>query len=129
MKWEPPMISNPEFKGEWAQKEVENPEYKGEWSAPQIDNPLFDPNVAQYTDIGAIGFELWTVNNGTIFDNILVTDDLDYAQKRGKELWNPLSEGEKDAEEAWKKAEELRLQPVVVDTEVTAEVAEEKEEL
>jgi len=24
-----------------------------------------------------LGFELWVVNNGTIFDNILVTDDLE----------------------------------------------------
>ena len=61
-EWEPPMITNVAYKGEWKQKQIVNPDYVGEWSAAQIDNPLFDANVAQFTDIGAVGFELWTVS-------------------------------------------------------------------
>ena len=50
-----------------------------------------------------VGFELWIVNNGTIFDNILVTDDLEYAKAQGEKLWRPTSKGEKEKKEAWDK--------------------------
>ena len=50
-----------------------------------------------------MGFELWVVNNGTIFDNILVTDSLDYAKEQGEKLWRPTSKGEKEKKEAWDK--------------------------
>ena len=60
------------------------------------------------SDIGHVGFELWIVNNGTIFDNILVTDDLEYAQAQGKKLWEPTSEGEKDVKEKWDKENKVR---------------------
>merc|ERR1712008_355877 len=67
----------------------------GEWEPPLIDNPAFD---ASY-----IGYELWIVNNGTIFDNILVTDDIAYAKAQGEKLWRPPSKGEKEVKEAWDK--------------------------
>lgn len=63
-----------------------------------------DQDIATYSDLGVVGFELWTVNNGTIFDNVLITDDVDYAKKVAEELWMPLSEGEKAKKEAWSKA-------------------------
>merc|ERR1719152_635522 len=50
-----------------------------------------------------VGFELWIVNNGTIFDNILVTDDVEYAKAQGEKLWRPTSKGEKEKKEAWDK--------------------------
>ena len=39
----------------------------------------------KYDDIGAVGFEIWQVKSGTIFDNILVTDDVAEAEKMAKE--------------------------------------------
>ena len=33
----------------------------------------------RFDDIGSVGFELWTVNAGSVFDNIFVSDDLDAA--------------------------------------------------
>merc|ERR1712086_423423 len=54
-------------------------------------------------DASYIGYELWIVNNGTIFDNILVTDDLEYAKAQGEKLWRPTSKGEKEVKEAWDK--------------------------
>lgn len=80
-----------------------------------------DQDIATYSDLGVVGFELWTVNNGTIFDNVLITDDVDYAKKVAEELWMPLSEGEKAKKEAWKaereaaekKAEEKKDEPTV----------------
>merc|ERR1719327_2595554 len=101
-EWEPPLIDNPEFKGEWVAPKVPNPAYKGEWSPKQIKNKDFEEGVqlAAY-DSAKIGFELWIVNNGTIFDNILVTDSLEYAKEQGEKLWRPTQKGEK--EEAWDK--------------------------
>ena len=103
-EWEPPLIDNPDFKGEWTAKQIDNPAYKGEWSPKQIKNPDYEEGVqlAAY-DSMYVGFELWIVNNGTIFDNILVTDDLKYAKKQGEELWRPTSKAEKDIKEKWDK--------------------------
>ncbi|XP_023230263.1 calreticulin-like [Centruroides sculpturatus] len=88
-EWEPPQINNPEYKGEWKPKQIDNPNYKGPWIHPEIDNPEYvpDPFIYRYTDIGAFGFDLWQVKSGTIFDNILITDDEDFAQKVGEETW------------------------------------------
>merc|ERR1712118_528993 len=78
--------------------------YKGEWKPKQIDNPKFEKDVqlAAY-DSMYVGYELWIVNNGTIFDNILVTDDIEYAKAQGEKLWRPTSKGEKEVKEAWDK--------------------------
>merc|ERR1711871_1869594 len=101
---EPPLIDNPEFKGEWVAPKIDNPAYKGEWSPKQIKNKDYEEGVqlAAY-DSAYVGFELWVVNNGTIFDNILVTDDLDYAKKPAEKLWKPTKDGEKEKKEAWDK--------------------------
>ena len=39
----------------------------------------------RFDDIGSVGFELWTVNAGSIFDNIFVADNLDAAFKHADE--------------------------------------------
>ena len=103
-EWEPPLIDNPEFKGEFMAKKIENPAYKGEWSPKQIANKDYvkGEQLAAF-DAKYIGYELWIVNNGTIFDNILVTDDIAYAKAQGEKLWRPTSKGEKEVKEAWDK--------------------------
>jgi len=103
-EWEPPLIDNPEFKGEWHAKKIDNPAYKGEWKPKQIPNKDYEEGVqlAAY-DSFYVGYELWIVNNGTIFDNILVTDDIEYAKAQGEKLWRPTSKGEKDVKEKWDK--------------------------
>lgn len=100
-KWSPPMILNPEYRGEWSPRNIKNPEYKGVWSAPLIDNPEFKPDHKLYEmkNIGHIAFDLWQVTAGTIFDNILLTDDLQYAKKMAKEVWEDLKEKEKEEED------------------------------
>jgi len=103
-EWEAPLIDNPDFKGEWHAKKIENPAYKGEWNPKQIANKDYEEGVqlAAY-DSAYIGYELWIVNNGTIFDNILVTDDIEYAKAQGEKLWRPTKDGEKDVKEKWDK--------------------------
>ncbi|XP_046581212.1 LOW QUALITY PROTEIN: calreticulin-like [Haliotis rubra] len=101
-EWEPPMVDNPDYKGEWKPKQIDNPDYKGKWVHPEIDNPDYSPDESlyRYTDIGAIGFDLWQVKSGTIFDNVLITDDVDFAEEFGKSTWGKTKDPEKKMKDA-----------------------------
>ena len=56
-----------------------------------------------------IDFECFLqVKSGTIFDNILITDDVDYAKEVGDSLWGKTKEPEKQMKE--KQDEEERKQ-------------------
>lgn len=105
--WEPPTIPNPEYKGEFKAKQIDNPAYKGIWVAPDIDNPDYkpDPLLYNYKDLKYVGFELWQVKAGSIFDNIIVTNDLKEAEKLAEETWGKTHEEEKTKMEAVKEAE------------------------
>merc|ERR1712061_859477 len=91
-----PMKDNPAYKGEWNVKRISNLAYKGLWEAKKIANPEYedDDKLYKYDDFGFIGFDLWQVKGGTIFDNIIVTDDLSEADVFAKK-WKALSEVEK----------------------------------
>merc|ERR1712187_169059 len=108
-EWEAPMIDNPEYKGEWSVKRISNPAYKGVWEAKKIANPEYvdDDELYKYDDFGFIGFDLWQVKGGTIFDNVIITDDVAEADAFAKK-WKALSEVEKakKKEEDDKKREE-----------------------
>ncbi|KAJ2454802.1 hypothetical protein EV183_001221 [Coemansia sp. RSA 2336] len=109
--WEPPMIANPEYKGAWKPRMIKNPEYKGEWVAPLIDNPDYeeDEDLAVF-NIGYIGLDIWTVKSGTIFDNILITDDIDYASQFGNSTWADYVEKEVEAKKVVDDAEAKKLE-------------------
>jgi calreticulin len=100
-EWEAPVIPNPEYKGEWKPRMIDNPAYKGEWVHPMIDNPDFvdDDNLYLFESNKYVGFELWQVKAGTIFDNIIITDDKAEADALA-ELTKKTQEGEKKMEEA-----------------------------
>jgi len=100
-EWEPPMIDNPDYKGEWKPKQIDNPEFKGKWVHPEIDNPEYeaDDKLGSYADFGNIGFDLWQVKAGTIFDNVLITDDVDYAKEFGDETFGKTKDPEKKMKE------------------------------
>merc|ERR1712056_43014 len=109
-EWEAPMKDNPEFKGEWVAKRISNPAYKGFWEAKKIANPEYedDDRVYKYSDFGFIGFDLWQVKGGTIFDNVIITDDKAEAAAF-LQKWKALSEfekAEKKKDEDAKKAED-----------------------
>ncbi|KAK3626350.1 hypothetical protein LTR56_019825 [Elasticomyces elasticus] len=72
--WEKPMKPNPEFKGKWTAELIDNPEYKGTWKPAKIANPDFfeDKVPSAFEGMGAIGFELWTMQNDILFDNIYI---------------------------------------------------------
>ena len=101
-EWEPPQINNPAYKGEWKPKQIDNPNYKGPWVHPEIDNPEYtsDSNLYLQKEICAVGFDLWQVKSGTIFDNVLVTDDEKEADEVAEAILNTTVKEEKKMKEA-----------------------------
>jgi len=140
-EWEAPQIANPEYKGEWKAKTIPNPLYKGEWVHPLIANPAYidDDKIYLYKDNGAVGFELWQVKAGTIFDNILVTDSIEEANTHAAATWVKTAKDEKahkeeqdkiqrEKEEAERKAKEAEEKDSAVD-EDDEEESKDKDEL
>merc|ERR1719387_2344987 len=94
-EWEAPTKDNPEYKGDWT--------VKGFWEANKIDNPEYvdDDKAYSYPEFGFIGFDLWQVQGGTIFDNVIITDDVAEADTFAAK-WKKLH----DLEKAKKKEED-----------------------
>lgn len=97
-EWEPPMVDNPDYDGPWTPKMIPNPDYKGPWVHPKIPNPDYkydDEMFAVCKDSCThVGFELWQVTAGSIFDDIIVTDSLEEAQKFAQETFFAKKDGE-----------------------------------
>ena len=81
-EWKAPLINNPDYKGVWKQKMIPNPNYKGDWVPKMIPNPsyFYDENFGVFEDLSFLGIEVFQNTPGTIFDNFLVTDDLEYSE-------------------------------------------------
>ena len=113
-EWEPPMIDNPEYKGEWKPRQIDNPAYKGKWVHPLIANPEYKPEeakeVGKYNEICKLGFDLWQVKSGTIFDNVLITDDPAKAKEVGDEVWKSLKDAEKTMKDEQDEAEKKKAE-------------------
>merc|ERR1712086_186444 len=99
--WEAPQIDNADFKGVWKAKRIKNPAYKGVWEAKLIANPKYaaDDKLYSYPKFTTVGIDVWQVKSGTIFDNILVTDDIEYAKAHGEKTWKAGKDAEKAAKE------------------------------
>merc|ERR1712113_907463 len=76
----PIMIDNP------SPKMILNPKYKKE--------DAYRPPAIEY-----VGFELWTVNKGSIFDNIYVGDSVEEAKELAAKNWAKWKDDEKKAKE------------------------------
>jgi len=105
-EWEPPVIDNPEYKGEWKAARIDNPDYKGPWVHPEIDNPDFveDDELYAYEDFGLVGIDIWQVKSGTIFDNIIITDNYEEAKAFMEETYTANKDAEKEMFDAAEKA-------------------------
>jgi len=102
-EWTAPQVDNPAYKGPWKAKMIANPAYKGVWVHPEIDNPDFkdDKEVhAVCNPCTHVGFELWQVKAGTIFDDIIISDSTSEVEDWVKAHYTAKKEGE-----AAKKAE------------------------
>lgn len=91
--WEAPLIRNPNYKGKWVQPKIDNPNYKGEWKPRMIANPNYyeDKTPSNLEPIGAIGFELWTMQKDILFDNIYLGHSVEEAEFIGNSTFIPKS--------------------------------------
>jgi calreticulin len=106
-EWEAPLIDNPEFKGNWKANMIDNPAYKGSWVHPMVPNPEYIEDKELHVrckDCTHIGFELWMMKSGTIFDDIIVTDSLAEAKAYADATFEKKKGPEKKAFEAAEKA-------------------------
>jgi len=109
-EWKKPTKRNPLYKGKWKAPYIDNPAYKGVWHPRQIPNPDYfeDLHPSKLTPIGAIGFELWTLQDGILFDNIYIGKSEKEASHLAETLWRPkydseVAEGVKDTPKSgWK---------------------------
>ncbi|KAJ4163438.1 hypothetical protein LMH87_005167 [Akanthomyces muscarius] len=100
--WEKPMKKNPNYKGKWTAAYIDNPAYKGPWAPRKIKNPAFfeDKTPANFEPMGAIGFEIWTMQNDILFDNIYIGHSVADAEKLAAETFAPKHAAEKALAEA-----------------------------
>uniref|UniRef100_A0A4Q8K1V8 U85-Liphistoxin-Lth1a_1 n=1 Tax=Liphistius thaleban TaxID=1905330 RepID=A0A4Q8K1V8_9ARAC len=89
-EWKPPVIDNPSYKGKWRPPVIDNPNYKGKWKPRRIANPHFFEDKYPYkmTPIAAVGFELWSMVEGIMFDNVIITDDMYVADQWAAETFS-----------------------------------------
>lgn len=115
---------------------IPNPEYKGEWIHPVVPNPKYkdDDELYLFEDNGAVGFELWQVKAGTIFDNILITDSVEEAKAHAEETFVKTQKAEKvmkeeqDKKQREKDEEERKKREAEAAAEEDDEEEEKKEE-
>jgi calreticulin len=110
-KWEPPTIQNPKAKGEWHPKRIPNPKYKGVWKAKQIPNPEYvdDKNLYQTPKpLTHVAIDVWQVKSGTIFDNIIIGDNLEEVNAIVEKTWKATKDAEKKAHDDKNKSEEKK---------------------
>ncbi|ODV96373.1 hypothetical protein PACTADRAFT_2666 [Pachysolen tannophilus NRRL Y-2460] len=90
-KWDPPLIKNPNYKGKWRQPLIPNPNYKGVWKPRTIPNPDYyeDVNASNLEAIAGLGFELWTLQEDILFDNIYLGHHIEEAEAIGNATFVP----------------------------------------
>ena len=91
-EWEPPLIRNPNFKAVWKPRMIPNVNYKGTWRPRKILNPDYSPDedFGKFTNMCYLGIDIHNDNSGQLFDNFLVTDDLDYANEMAQTVFFPI---------------------------------------
>ncbi|KAI4343533.1 hypothetical protein L6164_010871 [Bauhinia variegata] len=100
-EWKRPMKRNPAYKGKWHAPLIDNPNYKGIWKPREIPNPdYFELERPDFEPIAAIGIEIWTMQDGILFDNILIANDDKIAESYRETTWKPKFTIEKEKQKA-----------------------------
>lgn len=95
-EWKRPMKRNPAYKGKWHAPLIDNPNFNGLWKPQEIPNPdYFELDKPEFEPIAAIGIEIWTMQDGILFDNILIANDEKVAQSYRESTWKPKYDAEK----------------------------------
>lgn len=101
--WEAPQVPNPKSKGAWKARRIPNPAYKGVWKARQVPNPAYESDDKLYLlrkPMKHVGVDVWQVKSGSIFDNIIIGDDLAEVNALIDKTWGATKDAEKEAEAA-----------------------------
>ncbi|EED24523.1 calnexin [Talaromyces stipitatus ATCC 10500] len=109
--WTTPMKKNPAYKGKWSAPLIDNPAYKGPWAPRKIANPDYfeDKTPSNFEPMGAIGFELWTMQNDILFDNIYIGHSVEDAAAFREETYAVKKPVEVAEEEASKPKPEKKI--------------------
>lgn len=100
-EWKRPMKRNPAYKGKWHAPLIDNPNYKGIWKPREIPNPnYFDLEKPDFEPIAAVGIEIWTMQDGILFDNVLIANDEKIAESYRETTWKPKFQVEKEKQKA-----------------------------
>uniref|UniRef100_A0A7N0VEM1 Calnexin n=1 Tax=Kalanchoe fedtschenkoi TaxID=63787 RepID=A0A7N0VEM1_KALFE len=100
-EWKKPTKMNPAYKGKWHAPLIDNPNYKGIWKPQQIPNPsYYELATPNFEPIAAVGIEIWTMQDGILFDNILIASDEKVAESYRLTSWKPKLEIEKEKQKA-----------------------------
>lgn len=112
-EWKRPMKRNPAYKGKWQPPLIDNPNYKGIWKPQEIDNPeYFELDKPNYEPIAAVGIEIWTMQDGILFDNILIASSEKVAESYRETAWKPKYEVEKEKQKEEESADSDGLKGV-----------------
>ncbi|CDF40274.1 Calnexin [Chondrus crispus] len=106
-EWKPPMKANPAYKGKWSAPKIDNPKYIGVWKPRKIPNPeYYEIENPTLLPVHGLGFEIWTMDQGVLFDNVWLGSDISAAEKFRKATFVEKQKTELEREEeANKKAE------------------------
>ncbi|XP_071722508.1 calnexin homolog 1-like isoform X2 [Rutidosis leptorrhynchoides] len=100
-EWKKPMKRNPAYKGKWHAPLIDNPSYKGIWKPRDIPNPdYFELDKPDFEPIAAIGIEIWTMQDGILFDNFVIAKDEKVAESVREKTWKPKFDVEKEKQKA-----------------------------
>jgi len=84
----------------WKAKQIANPEYEADEKLYKIRKPLTH-----------VGIDIWQVKSGTIFDNIIIGDNLEEVNAIVDKTWKATKDAEKAAQEELNKADEKKDEP------------------
>lgn len=106
-EWTARKIRNPNYKGKWIAPKIDNPDYKGEWAPAKIPNPDYYEvaNPGDFAPIGAVAIEIWTMNDGLLFDNVYLGNSIEDAEAFANATFVPKSENEAALAENQRKKE------------------------
>lgn len=110
-EWTRPMIANPAYKGKWTAPMVDNPAYRGVWKPRKIPNPdYYEVGAVKLLPVEAVGVEIWSMDQGILFDNVLLGNDVSGASGFADATWKvkKAAEDEVSAAEAKKAKEEAK---------------------
>lgn len=100
-KWKRPMKENPDYKGKWSAPMIDNPAYKGEWKPRKITNEeYYEVSNPSLLPIMGLGFEIWTMDQGVLFDNIWLGHDIAAAKKFAEATFSKKQKTEIERDEA-----------------------------